>query len=130
MGQRAVKPPPAELIGRYWLPVVVYLAVVQFLGAQPNLTVPMLFPNVDKVVHVLEYLGLGVLLARAFRASLGAPPPIRTAMLAVGAGLGMGVADEIVQSFVPGRMSSVNDLLADATGLLFAQVAYLLVVRE
>jgi VanZ family protein len=90
----------------------------------------MLFPNVDKVVHVLEYLGLGVLLARAFRASLGAPPPIRTAMLAVGAGLGMGVADEIVQSFVPGRMSSVNDLLADATGLLFAQVAYLLVVRE
>jgi VanZ family protein len=51
-------------------------------------------------------------------------------MLAVGAGLGMGVADEIVQSFVPGRMSSVNDLLADATGLLFAQVAYLLVVRE
>ena len=130
MTQRAMTPPPAELVRRYWLPVVVYLAVVQVLGAQPNLTVPMLFPNVDKVVHLLEYGGLGVLLARALRASLGAPAPIRTALLAVGMGLCMGVADEVIQSFVPGRMSSANDLLADFTGLLFAQVGYLLVIRD
>ena len=44
--------------------------------------------------------------------------------------MGMGVADEVIQSFTPGRMSSVNDLLADFTGLLFAQVAYLLVIRD
>ncbi|MGH7731319.1 MAG: VanZ family protein [Candidatus Eiseniibacteriota bacterium] len=118
------------LLARYWLPVLAYLGLIQFLGAQPELQVPMLFPNVDKVVHVLEYLVLGVLLARAFRATLGVAVPIRTALTAVGVGLTIGAADEIVQSFVPGRMTSLNDLLADATGLLIAQFAYLLVMRE
>ena len=130
MAQRAHPRPPAVLVFRYWLPVFVYLGVVQILGAQPDLHVPMLFPNVDKVVHVLEYLGLGVLLARAIRATFKVPVPIRTALLAVGGGLCLGAADEFVQSFTPGRMSSVNDLLADGTGLLFAQFIYLLVVRE
>jgi len=122
--------PPAVLLARYWLPVFGYLGMVQLLGAQPDLQVPMLFANVDKVVHVLEYLGLGVLLARAIRATLKVPVPIRTALLAVGVGLCLGAADEFIQSFVPGRMSSVNDLLADGTGLLIAQFIYLLVVRE
>ena len=130
MGERAWIPPPAVLVGRYWLPVVAYLAVVQFLGTQQDLSLPMLFPNVDKVVHVLEYAGLGALLARALRVTLGVPAPIRTAMLALGLGLCMGAADEFIQSFFPGRMSSVNDLLADVTGLLFAQVVFLLVVRD
>ena len=127
---RAVARPPAVLLMRCWLPVFAYLGAVQLLGAQPDLQVPMLFPNVDKVVHVLEYLGLGVLLARALRASTRHPAPIGTALLAVGVGLCLGTADELIQAFVPGRMSSVNDLLADATGLLIAQFVYLLVVRE
>ena len=130
MAERALAKPPAELVMRYWLPVLVYLGAVQVLGAQPDLQVPMLFPNVDKVVHVLEYLGLGVFLARAIRASTRVPIPIRTALIAVGVGVGMGVTDEFLQSFVPGRMSSMNDLLADGTGLLIAQFIYLLVVRE
>lgn len=130
MAERALARPPAVLLMRYWLPVLLYLGTVQILGAQPDLQVPTLFPNVDKVVHVLEYLGIGVLLARAIRASMRVPVPIRTALLAVGLGLGMGVADEFIQSFVPGRMSSVNDLLADLTGLLIGQVIYLLVVRD
>ena len=130
MAMRAVARPPAELLMRYWLPVVVYLGLVQFIGMQPDLQVPMLFPDADKAVHVLEYLGVGVLLARAIRASVRAPVPIRTALLAVGLGLGMGAADEFIQSFVPSRMSSVNDLLADGTGLLLAQFIYLLAVRE
>jgi VanZ family protein len=130
VAMQAVARPPAVLVFRYWLPVFAYLGVVQILGAQPDLQVPMLFPNVDKVVHVLEYLGLGVLLARACRASIKLPVPIGTALFAVGVGLCIGAADEFIQSFVPGRMSSVNDLLADATGLLIAQCVYLLVVRE
>jgi VanZ family protein len=130
VAMQAVARPPAVLVFRYWLPVFVYLALVQVLGAQPDLHVPLLFPNIDKVIHLLEYLGLGVLLARAWRASFRLPVPIKTALLAVGVGLCLGAADEFIQSFVPGRMSSVNDLLADATGLLVAQFIYLLVVRE
>jgi VanZ family protein len=128
--ERVLRKPPAELLSRYWLPVLVYLGTIQLLGAQPDLQVPMLFPNVDKVVHMLEYLGLGILLARAIRASARVPVPIRTALIAVGVGVGMGVTDEFLQAFVPGRMSSVNDLLADMTGLLIAQFIFLLVVRD
>lgn len=115
---------------RYWLPVLLYMSMVQVLGAQPDLQVPSLFPNVDKVVHLMEYLGLGVFLARALRASFRTPAPLRTSLMAVGIGLAMGAADELLQAFVPNRMSSVNDLLADATGLLIAQFVFLLVVRE
>jgi VanZ family protein len=127
---RGVAKPPAVLLMRYWLPVLAYLAIVQLVGMQPDFQVPALFPNVDKAVHVLEYSVLGVLLARAIRASVRVPVPVRTALIAVGVGVCMGAADEFVQSFVPGRMSSVNDLVADATGLLIAQFVFLLVVHE
>lgn len=130
MATSAVSRPPAVLVMRYWLPVLVYLGLVQFLGAQPDLQVPMLFPNADKVVHMVEYLGLGVLLARAVRVTFRVPVPLRTAIVAVGIGVVMGATDEFLQAFVPGRTSSVNDLLADATGLLIAQFVFLLVVRE
>jgi VanZ family protein len=56
--------------------------------------------------------------------------PLRTAMLAAGIGVCVGATDEFIQKFVPGRTSSVNDLLADATGLLLAQFIFLLVVRD
>ena len=121
--------PPAVLVTHFWLPVFGYLAAVQLLGMQPDFQVPMLFANADKAVHVLEYLILGLLLARAIRATFRAPAPLVTALAAVAVGLCVGGADEFVQSFVPGRMSSTNDLIADATGLLIAQFAYLLVVR-
>jgi VanZ family protein len=56
--------------------------------------------------------------------------PLTSALLAVAIGIGVGASDEFFQQFVPQRQSSVNDLLADATGLLFGQVLYLFVVRE
>jgi len=118
------------LVGRYWLPVFAYLAIIQFLGSQKDLQVPMIIPNADKVAHMLEYGTLGFLLARAFRATLGGFEPIRTAVLAWGFGVCVGAADETIQKFVPGRTSSVNDLLADSTGILIAQVLFLIIHRD
>ena len=115
---------------RYWLPVIVYFAAVQFVGAQPDVQVPMIFPNADKLVHVFEYGTLGFLLVRAIRASQVVPLPLASALIAVALGICVGASDEFVQAFVPNRTSSVNDLIADATGLLFAQVLYLFLVRE
>ena len=130
MPERALRPPPDVLVGRYWLPVVAYLAIIQVLGMQKNLQVPMIIFNADKAVHTIEYGTLGFLLARAFRATLGRFEPLRTALLAAGIGVCVGAADEIIQKFVPGRTSSVNDLLADATGLVLAQFIFLLVARD
>ena len=130
MAERPAARPPAVLLVRYWLPVLAYLAAVQLVGALPEVQVPMIFPNADKLVHVVEYGTLGVLLARACRASFPVSLPLRTALIAVVLGVFVGASDEFVQAFVPGRISSINDLLADTTGLLFAQLLFLFVVRE
>jgi VanZ family protein len=128
--ERSMRPPMDVLVGRYWLPVVAYLCIIQVLGSQKDLQVPMLIPNADKLVHTFEYGTLGFLLARAWRVSFATFEPLRTAMLAAGIGVCVGATDEFIQKFVPGRTSSVNDLLADATGLLLAQFIFLLVVRD
>ncbi len=109
----------------YWLPVLAYITVIIFLSAQPNLQPPIRFPNADKVYHLIEYLGLGVLLARAWRATGRMRRPLSAALVAISCGVVVGTSDEYFQSFIPGRQSSAFDLLADAAGLALAQFAYL-----
>jgi VanZ family protein len=114
---------------RYWLPVLMYVGVILTLSAQPRLQPPLHFTFGDKIGHVLEYFGLGVLLARAVRAGRRAAP-MRTVMTAIALGVIVGVGDEILQSFVPGRISDVYDVLADTSGVLLAQLVFRLAVRE
>lgn len=114
----------------YWLPVLMYLTLIVTLSAQPSLKPPPQFELTDKFYHVLEYFGLGVLLARAFRAGRRVASPMQTVAMVLTLGVMVGAADEIFQSFVPGRMSDIFDVLADATGVLLAQLVFLLVVRE
>ncbi|MEJ2629102.1 MAG: VanZ family protein, partial [bacterium] len=40
------------------------------------------------------------------------------------------VSDELHQSFVPGRISSVSDIIADCLGLLCAQMIFLWVRKK
>jgi len=97
----------------YWLPVLLYVTVILTLSAQPYLQNPLKFHNSDKLCHLLEYGGLGILLARALRGTM---------RLRVGSLIGAG--DEYFQSFVPGRDSSVFDWMADTLGVMLAQVIY------
>lgn len=119
-----------RLFARYWLPVLVYVSVIFILSDQPGLRPPLKFTNSDKLMHMLEYGGLGWLLVRAFRAAMPARSWVFTSMLALGLGLCIGAGDEYFQSFVPGRESSVFDWLADGTGLIFAQLAFLAAARD
>jgi VanZ family protein len=121
---------PMKLFVRCWLPVVAYVALIFVLSAQPGLSPPLHFQNSDKLAHLLEYGVLGLLLARALRASSPTRSWVFVSMLGLGLGLGIGAADECFQSFVPGRDSTVFDWLADGTGLTFAQLAYLAAARE
>jgi len=122
--------PPVKLsfIGwffRYGLPVFLYLTIIVTLSAQPSLKPPPRFELTDKFYHTLEYFGLGVLLARAFRAGRRrALPALDTAMV-VTLGVIVGAADETFQAHIPGRESDIFDLLADTTGVLLAQLGFL-----
>jgi VanZ family protein len=113
-----------------WLPVLVYVAIIFTLSAQPYLAPPFRFRNGDKVAHTLEYGGLGVLLVRAMRSRRGWDRPLAAGLAALVIGLGIAAADEKFQSFIPGRDSSLFDWMADAGGLILGQLAYLAMRRE
>ncbi|HET7226635.1 MAG TPA: VanZ family protein [Candidatus Eisenbacteria bacterium] len=108
-----------------WLPVLLYVTVIITVSSQPNLQVPLQFTNADKLFHAAEYFGLGVLLARALRRSLPTRRVVVAAIAALAIGVLVGASDEFYQSFVPGRDSSVYDLLADTMGCAVAQFAFL-----
>jgi VanZ family protein len=114
----------------YWLPVLVYLTVIIVVSAQPYLTPPLEFANADKLMHALEYFGLGILVVRALRATMRISLPLVAALLALAFGIAVGTGDEYFQSFIPGRTSSPFDLLADTVGSALAQLVYLAFARE
>jgi VanZ family protein len=114
----------------YWLPVLLYLTVMIVLSAQPYLRPPLEFPQSDKLMHMLEYFGLGVLTARALRATMRIHLPLVAALLALSFGIVVGTGEEYLQSFIPGRVSSPFDLLADTFGCMLAQLVYLAFTRE
>jgi VanZ family protein len=118
------------LFVRHWLPVLAYVSIIFVLSAQPNLQPPLTFQNSDKLVHVLEYGGLGLLFAWALRATTPARSWTFVSLVALGTGLCIGAGDEYFQSFIRGRESSVFDWLADGSGLTLAQLAYLAFARD
>jgi len=118
------------LFTRYWLPVLLYVTMVIAISAQPYLVPPVEFRFGDKLIHVLEYFVLGVLIARALRATMRLHLPLAAALIALSLGIIVGTGDEYLQSFVAGRQSSALDLFADTVGLAVAQLVYLAFTRE
>jgi VanZ family protein len=116
---------PRRIFVRYWLPVVLYVGMIFALSAQPGLQPPLKFENSDKVAHMLEYGGLGVLLGRALRTLPRLRSVLVASLAAVLIGAAIAACDETFQSTVPNRDPSVFDWIADCVGLSFAQLAYL-----
>lgn len=100
-----------------WLPAVLYMALIWTLSSFSTVPVDVeALPMRDKGVHFVEYAVLGVLVAHAVLRSSqthSRPRAFLVALLVCGA---WGMLDEFHQSFVPGRMSDVRDLVADVFG--------------
>lgn len=109
---------------RYWLPVLIYVAAIFTLSAQPGLRAPLEFGNSDKLYHLLEYLGLGVLIARVLAHAVPSPRPLPATLFAIGVGALIATCDEWFQSTVPHRQSSIFDGLADTLGIALGQLLY------
>ena len=100
-----------------WGPAATWAAVLFFLSSRPSVGVPL--PNgLDKLAHLVAYLVLGLLLARAV-SRLGLPP-----LSAIAIGWVYGFLDELHQSFVPGRHAEVGDWIADALGVVLGVAIY------
>jgi VanZ family protein len=95
---------------RYLFLAVCTMCLIWFFSGRPGDDLP-LPGGWDKPAHFLEYAVLGYFLGRG----LGGK---RAVLLGFVLASGYGALDELHQSFVPGRESSVLDLLADAAGAM------------
>jgi VanZ family protein len=95
------------------LPAAAVMAGIWILSDQPALDIlPPLFAGQDKLLHAVEFMVLGAMLAFAGRSPLLSGTVSRAVAGVLWAGL-----DEIHQSWVPGRDCSTGDFLADCAGL-------------
>jgi VanZ family protein len=114
----------------YWLPVLMYCAVIFIQSAYPAMEHLSDVPFGDKYLHVLGYAFLGVLFFRAFRSLHFQDRLFLAILLSIAAATGYGISDEFHQSFVPYRTADVMDVLADMVGGCIGVTAYFLLVEK
>lgn len=107
---------------KYWAPPLLYMALIFVISSleQPPLPMPKFeWLTIDKVYHFIEYGILSVLLTIAF---VNAPPKwlpkSRIWVTAAFIAILYGASDEIHQMFVPGRLATIADWVADVIGAI------------
>lgn len=109
--------PPARSVALYWLPVFAYVGAIFALSTIRGGGTSWLFPNMDKVMHLLEYSLFGLLLGRAVRFTLSGSRRWVASAATIGLGAAVGALDEFYQSFVPTRTSSAADWATDVAAI-------------
>jgi hypothetical protein len=105
-----------------WIPAAIWAAVLFFVSQQPTLGVD-LSGGLDNVAHFAAYLVMGMHLA----AGRGTPVRIGRTIFY---GAAYGFLDELHQSFVPGRDSSLWDLMADTLGVTVGVLMFVWIRRH
>jgi VanZ family protein len=97
-----------------WLITVSYMGLIFYLSSQP-IMLPKMLSNTDKVIHAVVYLVLALLFYFSLLKS-----GLRKSLLAISLLLAViyGISDEIHQYYVPGRIASIGDAIADSFGAL------------
>ncbi len=108
-----------------WGPVALYIGFILWLSSAPR-PIPGIqrFPWLDKPCHFFEYAPLGSLLVRAISRTWTGLKANRLHAWAALAALLVGTVDEIYQGFIPLRISSPWDTLADLVGAVAGQFLY------
>jgi len=99
------------------LPVVLVMGAIFFQSHQSgdSFSLPKIV-NIDKVLHGLVYAVLGLTALLALSPQFRGCRPLLANVAVVVFCLVYGISDELHQSFVPGRMVSAGDILADTVG--------------
>lgn len=119
---------------KYWAPPLLYMGLIFGISAmeQPPLPMPEFeWFTIDKLYHFVEYAILGGLLAiafvkappRGFRAKWGWSAAALIAIL-------YGASDEWHQTFVPGRLATFEDWVADVIGTIVGVLSIYLYYRR
>jgi VanZ family protein len=117
--------------------LLVYLSGVLFMGLRPlqqelsatrGFLVFAFLPRRDFIINIVGFIPFGYLLVLSFVSGRGKDGLLAMSLLAVVAGTGTSLFMEIVQYCIPGRTSSLFDLIANGLGT-FIGVAYFLVEK-
>jgi VanZ family protein len=111
-----------------FLPALLFYFLV-FLFSAKDLGIQIHGGWLDKIPHGFEFALLAFLLAIGFFNSLSASIPTKAAVTFL-TGLSLGILDEYHQSFVPGRIADVRDILADAAGAACGILVYLFLLKR
>lgn len=102
---------------RLFIPAFLYYVFIFILSSQPRIHLPISFPLIDKILHLILYTGFGICLAFGL-ARLDGRGAGHKAGLMAGLGILLGGLDEIHQMFVPGRSADVLDAAVDVLGVI------------
>lgn len=109
-------PPTDRRPAGHWLWAVAVVATVFAASGRSQVAAPAIV-NFDKVAHTLVFGLIATLVGRSFRRR-------RWVWLAILLTSAYGAADELHQSFTPGRSVEVGDWLADTLGASLAVSLY------
>ena len=116
--------PKREIFLRYWLPLVLYVSVIFLLSSLPLGDTLQKIEIPDKVIHATEYLLLPILFFRFLLFAFPRNFAKYYFFLGMVLAAGIGAADELYQSHVPGRTMDFYDFLADVTGISIAAAGW------
>jgi len=104
---------------RTWILVGAYLVLIFGVSSIPQNPLSHTCIKVsDKLAHLAEYTGFGLLLSVAFRSSFRRVRRWVLLVVVVLIGAAVGALDETYQATVPGRERELLDWVADVTGVL------------
>ena len=108
-----------ERTRKSWILAATYLALIFGVSSIPQSTLSQAaFKVSDKIAHLAEYAGFGLLLTVAFRDTIRRAPRWVLMVIVVLVGAAVGALDETYQSTVPGRERELLDWVADVVGVI------------
>ncbi|MFA5168182.1 MAG: VanZ family protein [Candidatus Omnitrophota bacterium] len=111
---------------RGWPPAILWMALIFGLSSIPGSDFPEVpVPEINSIVHAIEYSILGVLLLRGFTYSFPGKPVFRLVLFAAGSAILFGLSDEWHQTFVQERFFELQDLIVDAISAVLGILLYI-----
>lgn len=111
------------------LPLIAYCIAVFISSSIPSpIQQSESIPYLDKILHTVLYLPLGVLFFRYFKTlRIAAANPLHFAIfLSIIATSLYGASDEIHQYFIPSRVADIGDWVSDTIGGILGTLLYAL----
>ncbi len=103
---------------RWWGPLLAYMLIIFLVSSASRPALLRYAP--DYTWHFVGYFVMGLLAIRAFARGLAQPAGGKAALFGVLLALVYALSDEWHQSFVRGRVASLQDIAVDALGIVSA----------